>query len=881
MGGLGGNGGTGGTGELNGGNGGNGAKGGDAFGGAIYHQGTSLFVTNCTFSGNTVVGGSGGNGGTNGTGAVDGLGGTPAAGGAAWGAGIYNVYNTNGSQSVQVLSSTFSGNAARAGSGGSGIGKSQNGNGITGANGGNCFGGAICALGALLNVTNCTLFTNTASGGTGGGGGAGSANAGNGGNGGSGSGGGIYSTTGIVWVVSSTIASGAAIGGTGGAAGSTGAGGTQGSTGAAHGGGIANGSGTFNLQNSILSTNRLGLNANGTIVNVAHNLSTDTTPTGSSWTSSQKSYPLLAPLANNGGPTKTMALLYTTNPAYAQIPASDGFPTNDQRGLPRPGLGKTQADIGAYEVSPPSITGPPQYQHPINGGSVVFSIGVNGDSPLSYQWRFNGTNIPGATKSTYSVASVTNGNVGPYSVRVTNTFGTNFSLSTNVLFAPSIISPPTNQTAQAGDTVSFGAAWAGDLSGVTNWWIGTNITGATGITNGSSLNPLTINIYTNAFTLPNVQLSNAGPYSFIVGNNFGAVTSSFALTIQAPLQIISAPTNVAVAEGSDATFRVVATGSGLTYQWQANGVPTGVTQSSYTRPQVMPSDAGNYTVTVGSPNGNATRSANLTVVVRPGLTNQPSSPTSTQGQSVTFYAYAIGAYVTNSTSGVPGTTNAPLSYQWQHNGTNVAGATSSAVTLTNVGPADAGGYSVFLSNLAGSTSNLVALLTVAVPPAIATPPHSVTVVQGQNTNFSVTAIGAYTPSGPVAGTADFPLSYQWKYYGTNVPAATAAVLSITNAQRANVGPYSVQITNLLGATNSAPATLTIVSPPIIFNRTTNVLTLIVFTASNLTYTLQDNTDITSSSWNTVATQNSPTNAFWTNTFYFTNPPTRFFRIMTP
>ena len=54
---------------------------------------------------------------------------------------------------------------------------------------------------------------------------------------------------------------------------------------------------------------------------------------------------------------------------------------------------------------------------------------------------------------------------------------------------------------------------------------------------------------------------------------------------------------------------------------------------------------------------------------------------------------------------------APLSYQWQFNGTNLAGAESDTLTLTNVQSSQSGNYSVILSNAAG-TNSAASVLTV-------------------------------------------------------------------------------------------------------------------------------------------------------------------------
>ena len=69
--------------------------------------------------------------------------------------------------------------------------------------------------------------------------------------------------------------------------------------------------------------------------------------------------PMLGPLADNGGPTQTQAIT-PSSAAYGAVPAavcrSAPFLQADQRGLPRPGNGKTNCDIGAYEFQASSTT---------------------------------------------------------------------------------------------------------------------------------------------------------------------------------------------------------------------------------------------------------------------------------------------------------------------------------------------------------------------------------------------------------------------------------------------------------------------------------------------------------------------------------------------
>jgi hypothetical protein len=55
---------------------------------------------------------------------------------------------------------------------------------------------------------------------------------------------------------------------------------------------------------------------------------------------------------------------------------------------------------------------------------VTFTVSAGGTAPLSYQWRFNGTNIPGANLSSYTRMNLQPSDSGNYSVQVTNVAGT-------------------------------------------------------------------------------------------------------------------------------------------------------------------------------------------------------------------------------------------------------------------------------------------------------------------------------------------------------------------------------------------------------------------------------------------------------------------------
>ena len=82
----------------------------------------------------------------------------------------------------------------------------------------------------------------------------------------------------------------------------------------------------------------------------------------------------------------------------------------------------------------------------------------------------------------------------------------------------------------------------------------------------------------------------------------------------------------------------------------------------------------------------------------PVIVQSPQSATNVVGSSVDF--------------SVSATSDTPLTYQWQFNGTNLDGATAQVLKLTNVQPSSAGSYQVVVSNSFGSTTSMVAVLTI-------------------------------------------------------------------------------------------------------------------------------------------------------------------------
>ena len=80
---------------------------------------------------------------------------------------------------------------------------------------------------------------------------------------------------------------------------------------------------------------------------------------------------------------------------------------------------------------PPIIVQQPQSQTVVAGTNVTFSVVVSSLTALTYQWRFNDGDIPGATDSSYSLWNVQVTNAGAYRVFVQNLVGS--ALSSNAI----------------------------------------------------------------------------------------------------------------------------------------------------------------------------------------------------------------------------------------------------------------------------------------------------------------------------------------------------------------------------------------------------------------------------------------------------------------
>ena len=322
--------------------------------------------------------------------------------------------------------------------------------------------------------------------------------------------------------------------------------------------------------------------------------------------------------------------------------------------------------ITAPAATPPQITLQPEPSTNLTATEVIFTVAATGDAPLRYQWYFATPElpatqllIPAETNTTLIYTNVGAFQEGWFSVTITNTAGaiTSNPVYLTVLVPPLVTREPAHLTAPTGGTATFTITAAGDAPLRYQWYFNIidEIVGATNAT----------------LVLTNLQKSQAGGYQIEVSNDYDTVNSIEArLTVKDPPAITQQPASVTAILGNNATFTVTAQGTApLSYQWRRNGTPIpGATnseppafnlqRSTLNLPNVQPSDAGLYTVTITNTLGTITSlNASLTVYTPPTLTTQPTNQTVRAGQTALLIATATGT--------------APLTYQWRFNGTNL------------------------------------------------------------------------------------------------------------------------------------------------------------------------------------------------------------------
>jgi hypothetical protein len=500
-------------------------------------------------------------------------------------------------------------------------------------------------------------------------------------------------------------------------------------------------------------------------------------------------------------------------------------------------VGSASSSNAVLTVIPPLLISQQPASQTVNAGqSATFAVSATGMGPLNYQWSKDGGSLTIGTNTTLILTNVQPVNIGNYTVVVRDNYGNSITSSVASLSISNVYSgiwqglvayylfngnannaAGSNLNGQTINTTScqdrFGntnAAYSFD--GLTSYIL----TGDPVPIAGNS--PRTIAFWFEASAFRTSQVihwgNDAGSLTYsgvsILTNGFD-LTGSYSDAIFTTSPIASnvwhhaclvfngnIANAVCYMDGNVVPLTTSYTPSGTSWNTPSNTLLS-IGLDYYSLP-VNTNDVW-HTPFMGKLDDiriyNRALSSNDVVQLyaseslqSPTITAQPANQTVNAGQTACFSVGATGS--------------APLSYQWSLNGSAIVNATNATLTLTNVQVAQAGNYTVQVSNNAGSTNSAVAVLSIySLPPSIITQPVNQTVFVGAAASLSVVA----------GGTA--PLSYQWSFNGSAITNATNATLSLVNAQLTDSGSYAVQVSNAAGATNSAMAALTVVLPPVV------------------------------------------------------------------
>ena len=417
----------------------------------------------------------------------------------------------------------------------------------------------------------------------------------------------------------------------------------------------------------------------------------------------------------------------------------------------------TTVEVGFKKLSLSITTQPQDYTGPI-GSTAKFNVVAKGTG-LKYQWQTysNGSwvnsSLPGYNTATLSVPITSSRNGYKFRCKITNTNNQSVFSNTATLTAVapvSITTHPKDYTGIVGSTATFTVVAKG--AGLKYQW--------QTYSNGAWKNSSLTGYNTATLSVPVITSRNGYKFRCVVtdsGNNtYESNAATLHVTAYTAVSITSQPKDYTGNVGNTATFKVVAQGTGLKYQWQTysngawkNSSLTGYNTATLSVPVVVSRNGYKFRcVVTDATNKSVTSNAATLNVVAPTaltITGQPGNYTGSVGSTATFKVTAQGT---------------GLKYQWQtySNGTwkNSSLPGYNTATLSVPVVASRNGYKfrcvVTDSSNNTATSN-AATLNVVVPTTLT--------ITGQPGNYT----------GSVGSTATFKvvaqgsgLRYQWQTY---------------------------------------------------------------------------------------------------------------------
>ena len=490
----------------------------------------------------------------------------------------------------------------------------------------------------------------------------------------------------------------------------------------------------------------------------------------------------------------------------------------------------------------PVIGNQPTNQAVLQGYDAVFRVDVSGTGPFSYEWRWNGTNLPSDLVLTVAGNGTTNGlGDGGLGNRASLNwpFGVTLDHSGNLLIADY-----GNNRVRRVDTNGIITTVAGNgtgaFAGDGGWATNASLSKPAGVV-VDGLGNLYISDYSN-HRIRKVDLS--GVISTIVGDGQGAFAGDGGSALNASLNhpfglAFDSVGNLFIVDHDNNCVRRVDTNGIITTVAGGSLVnPTGValdrlgnlyiadcncnrvvkvdtngimTLFAGTGSYIFSGDGGlAVNAGISYPRGVAVDAAgNVLIAVfydnRIRKVDTHGIITTIAGNGDTVYSgdnisAANASFYYPQGIAIAPNGNLYIADYFHHRIREVAYA-GPVLRLSNVSTNNAGNYSVVITNAYGSVTSSVAVLTVNMPVYMVTQPENRQVLAGSSAAFGVTCGG--TP----------PLNYQWRFNGADLAGATETGYTVSLASTNDAGTYAVVVTNAYGAVTSSVAVLTVVLPP--------------------------------------------------------------------
>jgi len=425
-------------------------------------------------------------------------------------------------------------------------------------------------------------------------------------------------------------------------------------------------------------------------------------------------------------------------------------------------------DQVVFGTNVPSIISAPISKTILQGSNATFTVTASSSSPLSYRWQKNGVNLSdGAFVSGAATSALTLSNAQPadsasYSVVVSTAAASVSSAASLTVIGLAPLADALDATSLTWNT-GGNAVWYGQNlvshDGVDAAQAGTVANQQESWVETTVSGPGALNFWWKVSCIDHLNF-----FDFIAdGLTNGTITG----------EIDWMPHSILLAPGSHVV------------RWRYRQASTSLSAQGAWLDQVS--------VLPGAP---------------PAITLFPVSQVVTGGVNVAFTVAASGT--------------APFTYQWFFNRTNPIGLNASTLSLSKAQFADAGGYSVVISNALGKTTSPTADLIVDVPPFITSQPSEAALLVGTNITLSVAADGAD------------PLYYFWRKAGASLAGSTQPSLSLNNVQPSDSGGYTVIVSNWLGSITSDVAQVVVGLPPTI---TTQPIDQTAVTGSTATFSV--------------------------------------------